>query len=99
MSPMLFQALGQAAARGISGRRAGTYYDIDGGQLVLMKTERFANQALDAIAPDGVTHGLGGDGDTQSWKRQLIGSHDDREHRIGVAAALLVHAIEIRLAT
>lgn len=96
---MLLQALSQALVRGVSCRRTRVHYDIDGGQLVLMRAEGFPNQALYAIATHGITDGLGGNRQPKARRRQRIHLHCERKPSIRMAAAFFVNAIEIRFAT
>ena len=76
--------------------RAGACVDdeIDCGQFMLMLTKRFTNQALDAIAADRIADDAGGDRQSKTGNGRARVSRKYREHAVGRAARITIHAIE-----
>jgi hypothetical protein len=60
-------------------------------------TERFAREALDAVALDGVARSLDADGEAEPGLACIVGSGDHEEQRIGRSLALPVNGVELRL--
>ena len=81
---------------GITGARAGVDDDVDGRQLMLVMSKRFANQALQVIALDRTTDDAGCNGESQSSSGTAIGANEDREQSIGEPSCVLIDAIEVR---
>jgi hypothetical protein len=96
---VLFQALGQSLVRGVLYGGTGVHYDIHGWQFVLMHAKGFANQALYAIAPYRIANGFGSNRKPQAGYAQCIPPNHQRKKLIRVAAAFLVHPIEIGFTT
>jgi hypothetical protein len=70
--------------------------DIDIGQLVLMLTKGFSDQALDPIASDCIADDTCGSG--QSEARRMVAAVTDEhgEHCIAQSARVAIDAIELR---
>ncbi len=94
---MRLQARADLDAAALGGRRPRVDDDVQGGQLVLAMTERFAREALDAVALDGVARGLDADGEAKPGLSCVVGSGNHEEQRIGRSLALPVNGVELRL--
>ena len=58
---MFFQAVRNGCVIRITRTGARVDHDIHGGQLMLMKTKRFANQSFDSIAADRIPNDTSSD--------------------------------------
>ena len=76
--------------------RAGVDDDVDGRQIMLMVSKRFANQALQVIAADRITDDAGCNGQSQPSTGAAVGADEDCEQSIGETSRILVDAIEVR---
>ena len=74
--------------------RARVDYEIHCGQLMLMLAKRFADEAFDAIAADGIPHDAGGNRQSKAGHGRAGVTRKYREEGVGRAARVLVHAIE-----
>src|SRR5688572_14914014 len=61
---------------------------------MLMEPKRFANDALDAVAPDGVADYARGDRESEPGSPAFVAAHEDRERAVCGAACVAVHAVE-----
>ncbi|HKU14531.1 MAG TPA: hypothetical protein VJQ52_09060 [Steroidobacteraceae bacterium] len=68
--------------------------EIHCGQLMLMLAERFADEAFDAVAADGVPHDAGGDRQSKAGHGRAGVTRKYREESVGRAARIPIHAIE-----
>jgi hypothetical protein len=82
-----------AAAAGGGRSRVDDY--VQGGQFVLAVAERFAGEALDAIAFHGVARGLDADCKPQPGLARFVGTSYHEEQRIGRSLALPMNGIEL----
>jgi len=64
---------------------------------VLALAERFAGQALESVALDGVASGLDAHGQTEPRLARFVGTSDHEEQRIGRSLTLPVNGVELRL--
>ena len=81
---------------GVTCARSGVDDDVDGRQLMMMVSKRFANQALQVIATDRTTDDAGCNGKSQAGIGTTIGADEDCEQGIGETTRILVDAIEVR---
>ncbi|HEY8537995.1 MAG TPA: hypothetical protein VIL28_03950 [Steroidobacteraceae bacterium] len=66
-------------------------------QLMLMVPERFADDTLQPIAPNGIAGGASPDRQPQPGMRKAVAANENRKQRIGETSRILVDAIELRL--
>ena len=81
---------------GVACACAGVDDDVDGGQIMLVLSKRFANQALQVIASDRITDDAGCNGQSQPSTWTAIGADEDCEQSIGKPSRIFVDAIEVR---
>ena len=79
---MRLQARADLDAAALGGGRSRIDDDVQGRQFVLAVTERFARQALDAVAFHGVARGLDADGEPEPGLARFVGTSEDEEQRI-----------------
>ena len=94
--PMPFETACDRCVVGVAGPRSGVDDDVDGRQVMLVVSKRFANQALQVIATDRTTDDAGCNGKSQSGTGTAIGANEDCEQGIGETTRILVDAIEVR---
>ena len=68
--------------------------EIHCGQLMLMLAKRFAYEAFDAIAADGIPHDAAGDRQSKSRHARAGIARKYREESVSRAARIAIHAIE-----
>jgi hypothetical protein len=93
---MPFEAAHDCRVVGIASTRAGIDDDVDGGQLMVMVSKRFANQSLQVIASDRISDDAGSNGQSQASTGTAVGANEDCEQTIGETSRILVDAIEVR---
>ena len=93
---MAFEAARDGCVVRIARGRARVNYEIHCGQLMLMLTKRFPNEALDAIAAHRIPHDAGGDRQSKSRNARAGVPRKYREESVGRAARVTIHAIEFR---
>jgi hypothetical protein len=71
--------------------------DVHGRQVLLAVSERFAHEALQSIALDGVAGGLDADCKPEPGAAGIIGTSDDQEQRVRGTLALAMYCVELRL--
>jgi hypothetical protein len=76
------QARADLDAAALGGGRSRVDDDVQGGQFVLAVAERFAREALDAVALDGIARGLDADGEPESRLARFVGTREYEEQRI-----------------
>ena len=81
---------------GVARACAGVDDDVDGGQIMLVLSKRFANQALQVIASNRITDDAGCNGQSQPSTGAAVGADEDCEQSIGETSRILVDAIEVR---
>lgn len=92
---MLFQAVRDVRVGRGARCRACVDDDVHRRQLVLVRTERFPNQALHAVAANSIAHRFRSNRQSQACDRSGVESHDEREEGIRLTTPVLIYAIEI----
>jgi hypothetical protein len=93
---MALEAARDRCVIGIASAGARIDDEIHCGQLMLMLTKRFPNEALDAIAPDCIPHDAAGDRQSKAGHGRAGVSRKNREACVGRAARITIHAVEFR---
>lgn len=93
---MPFEAAHDRCIVSVAGACASVDNDVDGGQLMLVKSKRFADQSFQVIASDGATDDTGRNRQPQAGLRAFIATNENGEQRIGKPSRILVDAVEIR---
>ena len=91
---MLFEAARDRCVVRVARGRARVDYEIHCGQLMLMLTKRFPNEALDAIAAHRIPNDAGGDRQSKARNARARVPRKYREECVGRAARVTIHAIE-----
>jgi hypothetical protein len=71
--PQLIETCAQGARGGIARARARGHGNIETGNYVLIQAKRFPGNSFDAVAGNGATECLGGDGQTEARLCFMIG--------------------------
>ncbi|HLZ98200.1 MAG TPA: hypothetical protein VKP66_09620 [Steroidobacteraceae bacterium] len=87
--PMSFQADAQISRRSHARRVPCRHSDVDRRQIVLVQTEGFARQALDAVSSHGGAEGAGRYRQSQTRITFMIGERRHTEVRVGRPFAAL----------
>jgi hypothetical protein len=93
---MPFEAAHDCRVVSVASTRAGVDDDVDGGQLMVVMSKRFANQSLQVIASNRIPDDAGCNGQSQAGTGTAIGANEDCEQSIGETSRILVDAIEVR---
>jgi hypothetical protein len=93
---MPFETAYDARIVGITSTGAGIDDDVDGGQLMVVMSKRFANQSLQLVASNGAADDAGCNRQSQARLSTTIGSNEDCEKRIGETSRILIDAVEVR---
>ena len=93
---MPFEATHDRRVVGISSAGASIDDDVDGGQLMLVVSKRFANQSLEVIASDSTADDAGGNRQAQACLGAIIATNENCKQSIGETSRVLIDAIEIR---
>ena len=93
---MTFETTHDGRVLRISSPGASVDDDVDSGQLMLVMSKRFANQALQVIALDGTADDASGNRQPQASLSAAIAANEDCEETIGETSRILIDAVEIR---
>jgi len=70
--------------------------DVDGRQLMLVMSKRFADQALETVASHGAADDASGNRQSQASMSAAVAANENCEQGIGETSRILIDAIEIR---
>jgi hypothetical protein len=93
-TPVPLETTRDRSVVGIARCRTSVDDEIDGGQLMLVQAEGFANETLDVITTDRVADDAGGNRQSKAGRCCAGVAREDREVGVGAAARITIDAIE-----